>query len=61
LTAGIVARSKNARDTDARQAALCFHLSENVDLDRAGEHLPPSLQKGLQPGISSDLLTARLE
>src|SRR5579871_1849901 len=43
------------------QAALSFHFAENIDLDCARKHLPPSLQKGLQPGIAGDLLAARLE
>jgi hypothetical protein len=43
------------------RAALTFDFAENVDLDGAGKHLPPSLQEGLQPGITGDLLAACLQ
>jgi hypothetical protein len=45
----------------ADRAALTFDFAENVDLDGAGKHLPPSLQEGLQPGITGDLLAACLQ
>src|SRR5215470_16799912 len=40
---------------------LSFYFAENINFNGTGKHLPPCLQKGLQPGIAGDLLAACLE
>src|SRR5436305_1704090 len=40
---------------------LCLDFAENIDLDGAGEHVPPGLQERLQARVAGDLLAAGLE
>src|SRR5258708_30156442 len=57
-SAGSTPRNPRPRE---RPVTLSFDFAENVDLDAAGKHLPPSLQEGLQAGITGDLLAACLQ
>src|ERR1700731_5307913 len=37
-----------------------LHFLKNVDLQRAGEHHPPGLQKSLHPNVAGDALPVEL-